>query len=324
MLPVVSMSCSSAPLLYGKYGKTTLVRYAHAVEMFVAWCKRTGRSPSFADLDDVLATYLNDLYLRSVGGRGKTTAQCTVYGVVAIYPSMADRLSVSKRCVQSWDRLVPAVQYPPFTRDLACAVSVVMRLWGYQRYAVATLLAFHCMLRVGELCMLRKCDVGDDGDGRLGSAHRGVVLRLRKTKRGVNQSVRVDDPDAAALLRIVVRSTPIEEFRLFNFTPSSYRSLLKRVCVHLGLSARYVPHSLRHGGATYLHQLGVPVEDIMLRGRWASVKVTRRYIQDGESMLLSLSVPPRIAALAATASRNIISYLAPAVTRRVGRKQNEI
>jgi len=39
------------------------------------------------------------------------------------------------------------------------------------------------------------------------------------------------------------------------------------VCRELGLSAAYVPHSLRHGGATRLHMAGVPLDDILMRGR---------------------------------------------------------
>ena len=163
-----------------------------------------------------------------------------------------------------------------------------------------------------------KCDVGDDHDGRLGSAHRGVVLRLRKTKSGVNQSVRVSDPAVVHLLRDVVASTPRPDALLFGFRAAWYRRLLRLACRHLGLAAAYVPHSLRHGGATYMAQRGVPVATIMKHGRWASVKITNRYLQDGEALLLALSVPTYTARLGAHVVLDIISFIAAADAHSVG------
>ena len=62
----------------------------------------------------------------------------------------------------------------------------------------------------------------------------------------------------------------------------------------------YVPHSLRHGGATRLFLLHVPLEDIMMRGRWASSKSARLYVQSSRAMLMSMRAP-RVLADAAMA-----------------------
>ena len=53
----------------------------------------------------------------------------------------------------------------------------------------------------------------------------------------------------------------------------------------------YVPHSLRHGGATcdYLYAGGESLEDILFRGRWASMKSTRQYIQQGPALMAAAS-----------------------------------
>jgi hypothetical protein len=55
----------------------------------------------------------------------------------------------------------------------------------------------------------------------------------------------------------------------------------------LRLNTRYVPHSCRHGGATALYMAGVPIETILHRGRWASTKSARYYVQSGEALLLA-------------------------------------
>ena len=60
--------------------------------------------------------------------------------------------------------------------------------------------------------------------------------------------------------------------RLFPYSTSTFRKHFKAACSDLGLSSDYVPHSLRHGGATHDHARGLPLEDILRHGRWASVK----------------------------------------------------
>src|SRR6185437_14109276 len=52
--------------------------------------------------------------------------------------------------------------------------------------------------------------------------------------------------------------------------------------------------SLRHGAATALYMAGVDIETILVRGRWASTKSARHYIQLGRSLLLAQKVAPDI------------------------------
>ena len=93
--------------------------------------------------------------------------------------------------------------------------------------------------------------------------------------------------------------------RLFPFKPHQFRRVLKAICANLGLSDRYVPHSLRHGGATrYNHVLGWSIEDVLARGRWQSVKSARRYIQSGPAMLMSMQVPKNISDIAIIMARD--------------------
>jgi hypothetical protein len=41
------------------------------------------------------------------------------------------------------------------------------------------------------------------------------------------------------------------------------------------------PYSLGRGGATWLLQQGVPLDVILVRGRWKSLGVARLYLEDG-------------------------------------------
>jgi hypothetical protein len=52
------------------------------------------------------------------------------------------------------------------------------------------------------------------------------------------------------------------------------------------------------GGATHDHLCGLLLADVLLRGRWASTKSARHYIQSGRALLLALNAPPHIVRLA--------------------------
>ena len=54
----------------------------------------------------------------------------------------------------------------------------------------------------------------------------------------------------------------------------------------------FVWHSLRHGGASRALMLGADVQDIMIRGRWRCLESTRRYLQAGRHLLMSIALPP--------------------------------
>lgn len=164
---------------------------------------------------------------------------------------------------------------------------------GHWRAGVGVLLAFDCFLRVGELTGLRCEDVADSKDPRISSSFKGMALRLRSTKTGPNQWVEVSDNRVQSLLRTLLSSRRPSD-SLLGLKADRFRRLFKDACAALKLSPRYVPHSLRHGGATACHLQGMTIEQILLRGRWASSKTAKRYIQSGRAMLLSMETPPAL------------------------------
>ena len=215
---------------------------------------------------------------------------------------------------RAWRKRKPSNPYPPMTWPIACAVACRMAERGKLLHGVAVLTSFHCLLRVGEMTNLRKSDIALQNDDRLGvSAFKGA-LRLRKTKTGPNQWVTVRDESIYQLLQAVTVGLAKED-RVFPFSASTFRRSLRSTCLELGISTPYVPHSLRHGGATKLHLEGMPVEDIMLRGRWQSSKSARRYIQSGQALLLSISAPGPVVAAGRLFARSILKAIAFASAR---------
>ena len=232
----------------------------------------------------------------------------TLYGTLLWLPQLKASLPRSIQAVKGWHKRCPGRTYPPLTWELTAAIAVQMARAHHFALGVGTLLAFDCLLRVGELCAVTFDDIADDGDARLGSEHKGMVIRLPSTKTGKNQFVTILEPAVQQLVRQLLM-TSAKGAKLFKVTTGRYRTLLKATCASLGLSSEYVPHSLRHGGATrYRHVLNWSVESVMERGRWVSTMSARRYIQSGKALLMSMSAPPTIARLGATFTKDLVSY----------------
>jgi integrase len=274
-------------LLEAGYRPNTVRRYKTAVASFLEWCCNGGLiAHSFEDLDDHLTNYFHYLFGRANGG-GRQLATETYFGVVMLLPRADGQLRVSHRALERWRKFKPSVSYPPLTWVLTVAIAIQMARSGLYRFAIATLLGFDCLLRCGELLSLRRSDVADAGDSRLGAELRVMSVAIRRAKTGRNQSVTVLDEDVKALLRSLLASTSDSEL-LFPGGVKLYRLVFKMACHSLGLRDGYVPHSLRHGGATRLWMLGWSIEDIMVRGCWASTKSARHYVQEGRAVLMSL------------------------------------
>lgn len=162
------------------------------------------------------------------------------------------------------------------------------------------LLAFHCYLRVSELTRLTYGDIVRSGDRRTGRVQTVMALRLRETKTGINQWVSVTDETISSVLTLYLKrhcsgNDTHHETRVFAFTPDRLRRLMRRLCAEFGMrSDTYVPHSLRHGGATLDYMRHGDVNAIMLRGRWKSLETARRYIQTGRAMLADMNVQPKV------------------------------
>ncbi len=293
-------------LLKAAFADTTRAKYEHAVAMFVTWLDRHREHfHTIEELDELLVDFIHDLYVQH-GGRCRSYAEAAVSGVAMVLPFVKGKLHSSALALRGWRRRMPSVSHPPITWDMTVCIAVHMVCKGRWEFGVATLLAFDCYLRVGELMSLTRDDVAMSDDPRMGSAYKGMSLRLKHTKTGSNQWVEVRRPCVQTLLQQLLDRKPGRQRRrnntLFGASPATYRKYFKASCAALaiGLSPHYVPHSLRHGGATHDHIVGWPLEEILRHGRWATTKSARHYIQAGRSLMLSTDVPPDVAELART------------------------
>ncbi len=122
-------------------------------------------------------------------------------------PRAKGKLLVAARVANRWSKLRPPESYPPLTWELAVAIAVQMVRDGHYRYAVGTLLAFDCLLRIGELTALRADDVADAGDAGMSGKYRHTTVAIRQAKTGRNQSTVVEREEVKALLRPLLANT---------------------------------------------------------------------------------------------------------------------
>lgn len=244
-------------------------------------------------IDQRLSEYIDDLFAQ----RGSYEYACqSLFGLIYRHPPLRLQLGEARMRLRGWKRLKQHKSHPPITWELTVVFAAVMTKWGRHAEAVATLLAFDCFLRVGELTRIRFHDVVMPNDPRIGSVDVRMAIRLARAKTGLNQSVSVEAPIVQQSLHAYLLAYPfLATDRVFPFSPSSFRSLIRDVAGALGLSAiPYVPHSFRHGGATHHFLRGSSIEQIMYRGRWVALESARRYIQTARALLIMLTIPAQL------------------------------
>jgi integrase len=274
----------------------TRISYRRHYDDFIQYCRRHRfdvRRFTPANYDTALYKYITFLCrTHQSRGRGATTISALIFYL----PELENRLPYSIRIMKGWMRLQPSRSHAPLTWPITVLIAATMAQSGYHGMALATLVAFDCYLRINEYVNILMAHITLNSNGF-------VFIRIRRSKTGDNQSVTVSNPHINLLLRRWAdrrRLTASQQDSLFDIPSAShYRLLFQKTVTSLGLTdCHYVPHSLRHGGATHSYAEQVPVKDIAQRGRWKSFKTVQRYVQAALAIRLDAVIPPLRAAQA--------------------------
>ena len=307
-LPLQNLSL--APSSLKKYNRALVTFLTHT---HLHFSKFLLLSPS--RLDRLLSEFLQYGYST---GMPFAYAANTLHCAVWYRPELRRLLPVTRQCLKGWERVRPTQSYPPLTWELTVLLASSLLRSGYHGPAISLLLAFDCYLRVSELLGLRRCDIVMPSDARMGRASTGMAVILPRTKTGLNQSVPLQDPVVAQVLCAWMHAAPPRtpaDARVFPYSQGQLRRLMRAACLSHGLVTRYVPHSLRHGGATADFLRTNSVEHVQFRGRWRSMESTRRYVQASRALLAAQQVPQRVAELGALLSDSLLSNVTQALAR---------
>jgi integrase len=292
----------------------SLKSYNRSLSSFLTYARLSPQqllSAPATRLDRLLAVYIQHSYDTA---SPFTYAAHALHAVVYHRPDLKARMFVSRQCLKGWERVKKSTSHPPLTWELTVAIACTLARSGFHAPAVAMLLAFDCYLRVGELTRLRLRDIVMPHDSRMGRAHTAMAVCLARSKTGLNQSVGLARPEVAAVLCAWVRALPrdVQDDNplVFAFSPDLLRRLMRNACVQLGLGhTAYVPHSLRHGGATADFLLSGSIERVQFRGRWKSMESLRTYVQTARALLAAQDVPPALNQLGAQLADSLLPVM---------------
>ena len=287
--------------------QSTHNKYLKAVKKLIEWYDEEWIDDDPVTIDEFDIMVLQYIHWCYEHGKSKSNAETAVHGIKHFMPQLKDSLHRSSQALLGWQKRTPTLSHPPLSYELTLVLAYQMCRSGYVEYGIGVLLSFDCLLRISELCNLQRKHVYDSKQSS-SSEYKGMVIIIPHAKNGKNQHVTIHDHSIQELLRLSCRNKKRDDY-VFSYTTSQYRRVFKQFINNLGLDKRYVPHSLRHGGATrFRHVFHWSVENVLERGRWQSINSARRYIQSGKAVLLSDEVPESYNQLGQQISKDILFY----------------
>ena len=272
------------------YASSTVVRYDRAVAQFINYAQLGKFSvQSVHELDCALASYCAFLYDQ---GYAPAAGNSVVAGLQRHYHHVRGQLPQTAVRIRGWMHRMPVVKRHPLTWTLTRTIAYMCMRIGRVHMAVAYVVGFHCMLRISEIRGLCMDDIAPVGDARFDESNKSIVLRIKVAKTGVNQAVSITDPFVMRCFGLVIGGRSLKSPEpVFQFTEWDFRAGIRWASAVLGLAEHFTPHSLRHGGCTYLYTVEkLDPGRIMVRGRWTSQKSFTHYLQEHAAALVNLRI----------------------------------
>ena len=188
------------------------------------------------------------------------------------------------RLLKEWQLREPLEVRTPASPELVRAVISVAFSWDWMAVGALVWLGFHCILRPGELCELRKTDLRLDLGGGSTASYRGVgvcVINKPKTRKTAarRQHVLIEDKALMWFLSLFLGLLrPLE--KIWPFSPATFSKRLERILEFLKCVGAFPAAGLRAGGATHHFLTFRDVQLLRLRGRWVVLKSLEHYVRN--------------------------------------------
>ena len=261
----------------------TRKRYETAMRRFLDFLKWNGYPlPSrHEEVDRLASMVVEELWEE---GESRYFAQDVLSSLQHFEPQLKRKLLESWRLIKAWQKHEIPNRAPPFT-PLTLSVLAGWCHGQFPELALGLLVGFQGLLRTGELLQVRNKDILCREDF--------IIIYLGETKMSVRnagtESTSFRDKKLALMLQ-AWKSVHVPEALLINLSASSFRQWFARGLEATGLSSiDYKPYSLCRGGATQVYIETQSYSAVCQRGRWASERTCRIYIQDSFALLTNLS-----------------------------------
>lgn len=282
----------------------TKQRYLSAVSHILPYLENLQGTP---DYDSILSEWIEAQWAR---GEPLTIIADCLSGLQFFWPELKGSLRHSWRMFKNWRRVEAPARAPPITPMVVAALVVAAVERNQLAFAVMLAVGFHGLLRTGELLALQWQDVEFNQQCGI------ITLQSSKSglRTGTEEAIAVRDSLTLQLLHTLFSTRNwVPGDKLWPYSAQSFRNTFANYLAHFGLKELlFKPYSLRRGGATFLLQCGLPMETILLRGRWRSLNVARLYLEDGLAQLPKLRLSEqRIIHLRTYAARAPLTVFQP-------------
>ena len=261
-------------------------RYVESIERFLKWLADRGYEvPSTREeFDEVVSEFIEILWDE---GAPKGHASDLVSGLQHKSPPLKGHFALSWRLLKAWGRAELPCRAPPMPWVLLKAAVALSFALRWDDIGVLLWVSFDAILRTGEMLQLSKGDIfaSDNGDR--------AVINLGWTKggirRGVEESVVIEDPAVARVLNAFVQNLAPGDF-ILKRTAADFRAKFDQLMGALGAGQwKFKPYSIRRGGATRHFREGGSLSATTVRGRWGNSKTARIYINEGLAACAEMS-----------------------------------
>jgi len=291
----------STRLIRARVLPSTQWTYAQQLSRFIQylvdarWISKINPIQNLDDLDAYLVDYAEiEVEINKSASKFGTLLSC----IQCFFPDCKGHLNKGWSAFAGWKKHRQGKSHPPLPEKLLC-LAVQYFIDDSDMDTAAAIVAMSAgYLRGNEACSAKVNDYGPvhvtDSPANASTAY--GVFTLSRTKSGRPQSALIRDEFVHNLLIAQQRQATVRGYTyLFNMSSAEFRRkfdiFISAYKLRGDLYPRWVPHSIRHGAATYDFIRGVPFADIKARGRWTNDKVVHVYLQSGEIALNRLRLP---------------------------------
>ena len=255
--------------------RRSIAAYKLALERFLIFAHHSEFDVVDAtDLDYTLAEYFNCMHQE---GEPVSSAGHTLSGIKRFIPELRIQLPTASQYFRNWQRSHRPLRAVPISWELLQAMAAICWDQGSKETALLLYVGFNCFLRTSEMLALQFCHLLPHHT----KAEVAVVIPFSKTSNGNAQVLLIKDDYiwrlACALKRRRSHTAP-----LWAGTPPMFRSTWAKLLQCLDFRPDdYTPYGIRRGGATWFFLETASLDATLARGRWATTKTARAYIDDG-------------------------------------------
>ena len=250
-------------------------------------------------LDECVAMFLEHLYLED---RPITYAGHTLSAFRRFYPQLRYKFPLSRQYFSNWKSVHVSQQATPLPSSALFAIAGAAVACSEYSFACLLLVGFLAFLRTSEMVFLKFSQLHVSADGAI-----ILVLPSSKTSRDKPESISVNDVKVAALLLYLRQQAKSD--RIWDGSVPQFRAYLSHFCAFLSLEEHhFTAYSIRRGGASSAFPRGTSFDQLLVTGRWQSIKTARIYLDTGRAALIQQAFSSRSSRLLASFSNQLLAF----------------